>query len=78
VATIQVRDVPEESYEVLRRRARTSGRSMQAYMREELIAWAARPTKQEALDDIDAYHAENPGQHVSSEEILADLAADRR
>jgi hypothetical protein len=40
MATIQVREVPEESYEVLRRRARRSGQSIQAYMREQVIALA--------------------------------------
>ena len=49
MATIQVREIPEDLYEVLRHRARRAGQSMQAYMRAQLVALAERPTKQEAV-----------------------------
>ena len=32
MALIQIRDVPEETYETIRRRARAAGQSIQAYM----------------------------------------------
>ncbi|MGH9272073.1 MAG: FitA-like ribbon-helix-helix domain-containing protein, partial [Ilumatobacteraceae bacterium] len=41
---IQVRDVPEETYETIRRRARSSGQSIQAYMLAHLREFAADPT----------------------------------
>jgi hypothetical protein len=44
-ATIQVREIPEDLYEVLRRRARRSGQSLQAYMRDQVVALARQPTK---------------------------------
>ena len=74
MATIQIREVPEESYEVLRRRARRAGQSMQAYLRGEIVAIAARPTKSEAIEMIEATLGTDPT--VTS--ILADLAAERR
>jgi plasmid stability protein len=78
MATIQVREVPEESYEVLRRRARRSGQSIQAYMREQVIALAARPTKDEAIESIERALADDGGPEPTATDLLADLAADRR
>ncbi|MGI8700842.1 MAG: FitA-like ribbon-helix-helix domain-containing protein [Nocardioidaceae bacterium] len=78
MATIQVREVPEESYEVLRRRARRAGQSMQAYLRDEIVALAARPTKREAVEVIEATlsGANPPGTTLGT--VLEDLAVDRR
>lgn len=78
MATIQIRDVPEPSYEVLRRRARQAGQSMQAYMRDEIVALAARPTKDEAVKMIEAALASAHRPVPSTESVLDDLAADRR
>jgi hypothetical protein len=78
VATIQIREVPEEAYEVLRRRARRAGQSMQAYMRDQVVALASRPTKAEALETIEATLARTGGLGLSAEEIVADIHADRR
>ena len=78
VATIQVREVPEESYEVLRRRARRAGQSMQAYLREEIIAIAARPTKSEAIEMIEAILGQTRGPDPTARSVLGDLAAERR
>jgi plasmid stability protein len=78
MATIQVRDVPEGAYEVLRRRARQAGQSMQAYMRGEIVAIAARPTKNEAIETIEAILGGIGGPGATATSILDDLAADRR
>lgn len=78
MATIQVRDVPEESYEVLRRRARQAGQSMQAYMRDEIVAIAARPTKSEAVETIEAILGRIGGSDPTAMSVLDDLAAERR
>lgn len=51
--TIQVKDVPEETHRVLRRRAAEAHQSLQEYLRSRLIAEAAVPTLEEVLDRID-------------------------
>jgi antitoxin FitA len=90
MATIQVRDLPEETYEVLRRRARRAGQSMQAYMRDQLVTLAARPTKQETVATIEAIldrgasegrgsgEERGSGEDPEPASIVDDLAADRR
>jgi len=78
VSTIQIRDVPEESYEILRRRARRAGQSLQAYMREEVVALAGRPTKKDSLDAIEAVLGRLATQDPAAESIVEDLAAGRR
>ena len=78
MATIQVREVPEELYEVLRRRARRAGQSMQSYMREQLVALAGRPTKEEAIEEIEAVLQRVHASEPVAASIVADLAAERR
>jgi antitoxin FitA len=78
MATIQVREIPEDLYEVLRRRARRSGQSLQAYMRDQVVALAQQPTKQEAVEEIEAVLARSIGEEPDAALVLADLAADRR
>ena len=50
--TIQVKDVPEATHRVLRRRAAEAHQSLQEYLRSRLIADAGEPTLQEVLDRI--------------------------
>ncbi len=78
MATIQVRDVPDELYEVLRRRARRDGQSLQAYMRSQVMALAARPTKEEAIEEIEAVVSRLPAGVSSAASIAEDLTAERR
>jgi antitoxin FitA len=78
MATIQVREVPEELYEVLRRRARRAGQSMQAYMRDQLLALAGRPTKEEAIEEIEAVLKRVRAGEPTATSIVADLTAERR
>lgn len=78
MATIQVREIPEESYEVLRRRARQAGQSIQAYMRDQIIALSARPTKADAIEMIEGVLARRDGVEPSATSIVDDLAAERR
>ncbi len=78
MATIQIREVPEESYEVLRRRARQAGQSMQAYMRDEIVAIAARPTKSEAIEMIETILDRTCAPDPTARSVLDDLAAERR
>jgi antitoxin FitA len=78
MATIQVREIPEDAYEVLRRRARRAGQSIQAYMRDQVIALASRRTKEEAVAAIEATLQRAGITDSSAESIVDDLAADRR
>ena len=78
MATIQIRDVPEDAFETLRRRARSEGRSIQAYMRERIVEMAATPTKAEHMAVIEEALARHGGTDVTAEEIAADVTADRR
>jgi plasmid stability protein len=76
--TIQVREIPEDAYEVIRRRARASGRSIQSYMRDVVVNFAAQPTTEEVLARMEAVRAASTAPGATPESILAALAADRR
>ncbi len=77
MALIQIRDVPEEAYETIRRRARRSGQSIQAYMLARVIELSLRPTPAEVLAELDADLAERPSLAVDTDVLLADRDADR-
>lgn len=78
MATIQIRDIPEPAYEVIRKRARASGRSIQSYMRDVVIDFADRPTTQEILVLLETARHDSGTRGATTESVLADLAADRR
>lgn len=48
--SVQIKDVPEETHAVLRRRAASAHQSLQEYLRSRLIEEAAAPTLDEVLD----------------------------
>jgi antitoxin FitA len=48
--SIQIKDVPEETHMVLRRRAAAAHQSLQEYLRSRLIEEASAPTLDEVLD----------------------------
>jgi plasmid stability protein len=77
VATIQIRDIPEEVYETIRLRARAAAQSIQAYMRDQVIAMAAQPTKEEVVAAIEAVLARE-GTAVTMADILSDRDVERR
>ena len=78
MATIQIREIPEDAYEIIRKRARASGRSIQAYMREVVVDFAGHPTTDEVLAMMEAVRAGSDTPGATRESIAADLAADRR
>lgn len=78
MATIQIREIPEDAYEVIRKRARAKGRSIQSYMRDVVIDFAYLPTTDEVLVELETVHASSNTPGSTRESILADLAADRR
>lgn len=73
MATIQVRDLPDDVAETFRRRAEASGRSLQSYMREQLIALAQRTDKSEVTALIERTLAAERGPGLSVDMIVADL-----
>jgi plasmid stability protein len=78
MATIQIRDVPEEAYEILRRRARAEGRSIQTYMRERVIELATTPAKAELAAAIERALEERGAAAGDPAAIAEDVAAERR
>lgn len=78
MATIQIRDVPEDAYETIRKRARSAGKSIQSYMRDEVVRMASRRTKEEAMAAIEAALEHDRGTGVTVESILEAKDADRR
>lgn len=78
MATIQIREIPEDAYEVIRKRARRGGRSIQSYMRDWVVDFAAHPTADEVLVTLEATLANHDTPGTTRESIQADLTADRR
>jgi plasmid stability protein len=48
--SVQIKDVPDETHAVLRRRAAAAHQSLQEYLLSRLIAETSRPTLDEVLD----------------------------
>lgn len=78
MATIQIREIPEDAYEVIRKRARADGRSIQSYMRDWVVDFADHPTTEEMLVALEAALAGQDTPGATRESVLADLATDRR
>ncbi len=55
MATVQVRNLDEDTYAVLRTRAAAAGQSLQEYLRALLTDAARRPTLDEAFARIEAH-----------------------
>lgn len=56
MATIQIRNLPDESVRTLKVRAAKSGQSLQEYMREFLIEETSKPSVKELMDEVIARH----------------------
>ncbi|HET9842684.1 MAG TPA: hypothetical protein VFQ01_11825 [Nocardioides sp.] len=78
MATIQIRDLPEDAYEEIRRRARRAGRSIQSYMRLQVIELAAHPSADEAMAALAEVRDGRDTPGATRQSIRNDLAADRR
>jgi plasmid stability protein len=52
MSTVQIKNVPPEVHQILRRRASEAGQSLQAYLLAELTKQASRPTTKELFDRI--------------------------
>jgi hypothetical protein len=74
MATIQIRDVPDDAYEALREQARAAGQSLQAYLRERVVEMARiQARRAEIFAELNAALATDRGSGVRTEDILADL-----
>jgi hypothetical protein len=72
MALIQIRDVPEDVYESIRRRARRAGQSIQAYMLARTIEIGRRPSAAEVLADLEDDIARRQPLEVDDRDLLAD------
>lgn len=75
--SITIRDVPDETRDELAARAARNGRSLQEYLRRELIALASKPDMESLLTRVEARKHAVPST-LSASEILRYRDADRR
>lgn len=76
MATIQIKNVPDETHAVLRQRAARAGQSLQEYMLAHLIDQASYPTNDELMDEWDA-DPPLKGVELSTEQIVAMIHDER-
>jgi plasmid stability protein len=74
---ITVRDVPDETRDELAARAALVGRSLQEYLRSQLIELARRPDAEVLLARV-RERKQRTGSRLSADAILAHRDADRR
>ncbi len=77
MAAITIRDVPDEARDQLAARAAATGRSLQEYLRNQLIELARRPDPEVLLLQI-RDRKEHAGSQLPAQKILGYLSADRR
>ena len=75
--SITIRDVPSKARDVLAARAALSGRSLQEYLRAQIIEWASRPDMETTLARIRA-RTQRTAIGVPADLILAHRDAERR
>lgn len=73
MASIQVRNVPEELHRTLKARAAETGQSLSEYVLEELRAAARRPTMREWLEEASRFEPAELSMTASEA-----IAAERR
>jgi antitoxin FitA len=77
MASVTIRDVPDDTRDELAARAARSGRSLQEYLRAKLIELARRPEPEVFLARV-RERKRRTGSHLSAERILDHRDADRR
>lgn len=77
MVSITIRDVPQETRNELAARAARSGRSLQEYLRLQLVEIADRPDPEEWVSRVQA-RVQREGVELSLDEILDARDADRR
>jgi antitoxin FitA len=71
--SVQIKDVPDDTHAVLRRRAASAHQSLQEYLRARLIDEASEPTLDEVLDRAGG----RAGGSVPLKAAVAAVRADR-
>lgn len=72
--SVQIKDVPERTHAVLRRRAALANQSLQEYLRAHLIAEADTPTVDEVLERAGARSGGRVPLSVSGQIVAEDRA----
>jgi plasmid stability protein len=75
--SVTIRDVPDETRDVLAARAARAGQSLQEYLRAQLTALAGRPTPDELWDRV-AARVSATGTRLSADSVLEARDSDRR
>ena len=79
MATIQIRDVPDDVHDYFQQQARACGQSLQAYMRDRAVEWARQRARRAAvLAELEEIMEKDGGAGITRQQILDDLDADRR
>lgn len=77
MATIQVRDVPDDVHRVYRQRAAAAGMSLQEFLRAELTRNAALRTPAEVVADVERRLRREGDEGFTSESSAGAVRADR-
>jgi uncharacterized protein (DUF1778 family) len=77
MATIQIRNVEDDDYEVLRAAAKAEGKSLQVYMQEQTAVMARRAKKRAAVEAVREVWERTPGGGLTRDEIVAEVRAMR-
>lgn len=75
--SITIRDIPTETRDELAARAARTGRSLQEYLRQQLIDLASKPDPEVLLERIRARKS-STGSRLGRKRILEHRSADRR
>ncbi|MFC4948326.1 FitA-like ribbon-helix-helix domain-containing protein [Pseudonocardia sp. GCM10023141] len=79
MATIQIRDIPDDAYDDIRQQAHDAGQSLQAYMRAQVVEMARiRKRRAAMLAELEQLLQRDRGSGVLIDQVLADLDEDRR
>ncbi len=77
MATIQIRDVPDDVHRVYRRRAAEAGMSLQEYLRSDLTARAGTKTPAELMKEVQQRIQDSGGEGFASISSAEVIRADR-
>ena len=74
---VTIRNVPDETRNVLAARAARNGQSLQEFLHKTLVEIAAKPDLNELLDEV-AAHKRAANTRVESKDIVHSLSSDRK
>jgi plasmid stability protein len=77
MATVQIRDVPEDVHRTYRRRAAEAGKSLQEFLLAELVEGARTQTPAEVVAEVRAHLGHGAGDGFSSSSSAEVVRADR-